>query len=61
MEEISRKPKSNSEHRCQGLDAWLFDVLSNLDLPSAAKNWNSFVKRDQSLANLSRLYLYQKS
>ena len=61
MEEISGKPDSNSEHRCQGLDAWLFDVLSNLELPGgSAKNWNSFVKRDESLANLSRLYLVQK-
>ena len=61
MEEISGKPDSNSEDRCQGLDAWLFDVLSNLELPGgSAKNWNSFVKRDESLANLSRLYLVQK-
>tara|TARA_B100001113_G_scaffold308507_1_gene270711 strand:+ start:11964 stop:14762 length:2799 start_codon:yes stop_codon:yes gene_type:complete len=61
MEEISRKPNFDSENRCQGLDDWLFDILSTLDLPGgAAKNWNSFVKRDKSLANLSRLYLFQK-
>ena len=61
IEEISRKPDSGSENRCQGLDIWLFDILSNLELPGgSAKDWKSFVRRDESLANLSRLYLFQK-
>jgi superfamily II DNA or RNA helicase len=61
IDEIRKKPDYNSEGRCQGLDSWLYDILSNLKLPGGrARNWNSFVKRDESLANLSRLYLVQK-
>lgn len=60
LDEIRRKPNSNSPGRCPGLDIWLYDVLLNLKLPGgSAKNWHSFVKRDKSLANLSRLYLFQ--
>ena len=60
LDEIRRKPNSYSPGRCPGLDIWLYDVLLNLKLPGgSAKNWHSFVKRDKSLANLSRLYLFQ--
>ncbi len=43
------------------LDVWLSIVLEGLILPSgAAKNWSNFIRRDETLANNSRLYLISK-
>ncbi|MBT6684607.1 MAG: DEAD/DEAH box helicase family protein [Euryarchaeota archaeon] len=53
--------KSKSKDRIPKLDVWLSEVLEGLILPSgAAKNWSNFVRRDETLANHSRLYLYSK-
>ena len=53
--------KSKSKDRIPKLDVWLSAVLDGLILPSgAAKNWTNFVRRDEALANNSRLYLLSK-
>ena len=52
VESINQVPK---------LDIWLTKVLENLLLPGGpAKNWINFVRRDEVLANNSRLYLLSK-
>lgn len=52
---------SKSNDRIPNLDVWLSEVLDGLILPSgAAKNWSNFVRRDETLANNSRLYLTSK-
>ena len=60
IEEISNGPEDTS-NRTPKLDIWLTEVLSKLLLPSGSvKNWTSFVKRDENLANSARLYLLYK-
>jgi superfamily II DNA or RNA helicase len=44
--------------RLPGLNNWLIMILSNLQLPGGqAKNWKSFIKRDENLANMARIHL----
>ena len=61
IEEISNGPE-DTKNRTPKLDIWLTEILSKLLLPSGTvKNWTSFVKRDENLANSARLYLLYKN
>ena len=61
IEEISNGPE-DTKNRTPKLDIWLTEILSKLLLPSGpVKNWTSFVKRDENLANSARLYLLYKN
>jgi len=57
IDDISNGPEE-TKNRTPKLDIWLTKVLDKLLLPSGpAKNWTSFVRRDEALANSARLYL----
>ena len=60
VEDISNGPEDTT-NRTPKLDIWLIKVLDGLLLPSGpAKNWTTFVRRDEALANTARLYLRYK-
>ena len=60
INDISNGP-DEVQNRIPKLDIWLTEVLEGLLLPSGpAKNWTTFVRRDETLANNSRLHLLSK-